>query len=338
MDPVTHGLIGASAAQSFAKKEKLHFAALVGAVSAMLPDLDILIDNASDPLLQLEFHRQFTHAFFFIPVGALITACLLWWFIKYKLTFRDTYFFSLIGMATAGLADTITSYGVQLFWPFADTRFAWSLISVFDPLFSLGIGIAVATAFYKKECIFARAAFGWMVLYLLFGWAQQQKAKSVVQELANQRNHEIKQLSVKPTIANELLWSTRYVSSDTLYADGVRLLPFAKPDIYEGESVALLNWQQQYSDLHGTILYNDIARFNELSNGILVAHPDFNQVIGDGRYAMLPTSIKPLWGIKIDTTNPRQHVKFNTYRDANSKIRTTFKRMLLGDNNLISQD
>lgn len=331
MDPVTHGLIGASASQSFAKKEKLRYAALIGAAGAMLPDLDILIDSASDPLLQLEFHRQFTHSFLFMPVGALIFAGLLWWLVKKKLTFKETYIFSLLGIATAGVADTVTSYGVQLLWPFTDERFAWNLISVFDPLFSLGIGIAVAAAFYKKKRLFALAAFCWIGLYLLFGFAQQKRAEEVALELAKQRNHSIQQLIVKPTIANELLWSIRYVSSDTLYADGVRLLPFADPDLYEGNSVALLNWQQQYSHLRGTVLYKDIIRFNQLSNGILTAHPDSGQAIGDGRYAMLPTSVKPLWGIKIDTTSPGQHVVFNTYRSNSSKVRKIFKDMLLGN-------
>lgn len=331
MDPVTHGLIGASASLSFADKDQTYFATLLGAAGAMLPDLDILIDSASDPLLQLEFHRQFSHSFLFIPVGALIVAALLWWLVKKKLTFKETYSFSLLGIATAGLADTITSYGVQLFWPFTDERFAWNLISVFDPLFSLGIAIAVITAIYKKKRIFAQFAFVWIVLYLLFGMIQQQKAKNVAREIAEQRNHNIEQLIVKPTIGNELLWSIRYVSNDSLYAEGVRLLPFADPDIYEGESAALLNWQQQYSDFRGTVLYNDIARFAKLSKDILIAHPNADQVIGDGRYAMLPTSVKPLWGIKVDTTKPSQHVEFNTNRNASQEVLKTFKSMLLGD-------
>lgn len=330
MDPVTHGLIGASASQSFAKKDKLRFAALAGAGGAMLPDLDILIDSASDPLMQLEFHRQFTHSFLFAPLGALIVAGLLWWLVKKKLTFTETYLFSLLGIFTAGLADTITSYGVQLFWPFTDERFAWNLISVFDPLFSLGIGIAVAAALYKRKRIFALAVFCWIGLYLLFGYAQQKRAEAVALELAKHRDHSIQQLIVKPTIANELLWSIRYVSGDSLYADGVRLIPFAGADVYEGESAELLNWRERYSHLKGTTIYQDIGRFDDLSDGILITHPDSSQVIGDGRYAMLPTSIKPLWGIEIDTTNPNKHVDFNAYRDANAEVRQAFKNMLLG--------
>lgn len=330
MDPVTHGLIGASASLSFAKKENLGFAALAGAAGAMLPDLDVFIDSPSDPLLQLEFHRHFTHSFLFAPIGALIVVGVLWWFLKKQLSFGQTYLFSLLGILTAGLADTITSYGVQLLWPFTDERFAWNLISVFDPLFSLGIAIFVVTVLYKKNYLFARFAFVWISLYMFFGWSQQQRAETVAQSLAERRNHSIQYLIVKPTIANELLWSIRYVSSDTLYADGVWLLPFTSADIYEGESAPLLNWRDQYSQLKSTTLYEDISRFDRLSGGILITHPDSNNVIGDGRYAMLPTSIEPLWGIEVDTVKPNQHVSFNTYRDAGAPVRQIFKDMLFG--------
>lgn len=331
MDPVTHGLIGASAAQSFADKQKIRTLSLVGFVSAILPDLDVLITNASDPLLNLEYHRQFSHAFVFIPAGALIAAGLTWWFVRKRLSFKQTYLFSLLGYGTAGLADTFTSYGVQLLWPFTDERYSWNLISVFDPLFSIGIIIAVGFAFYKRNRLFAWIGLGWIAFYLLFGYTQYQKAKDVVFNLAQQRGHQIEQLIVKPTIANELLWSVRYTHDGSLYADGVRLLPFTSPIIYKGTSANLLHWQQAYASFSGTTMYNDIRRFSTLSNGILITHPDHPGVIGDGRYALLPTSVSPLWGIKADTLQPDQHVEFNTYRDVTPGIRTQFKNMLLGN-------
>ena len=37
-------------------------AAIVGAVAGLIPDLDVLISDANDPLLQLEMHRQFSHS------------------------------------------------------------------------------------------------------------------------------------------------------------------------------------------------------------------------------------------------------------------------------------
>jgi inner membrane protein len=330
MDPVTHGLIGGTLSGSFSDRQYLRPAALLGATAAMLPDLDVLIDSASDPLLQLEYHRQFSHSLFLAPVIALIATALWWWLIKKNMSFRQAYVFSLAGAATAGLADVFTSYGVQLFWPFATTLYSWNLISVFDPLFSLGLVIALAFAVYLKHRGAARYGIGWLTIYLAFAIGQQMRAQNVADSLAHQRNHHPKKVIVKPTIANELLWSIRYVNGDTLYADGVRLMPFADPLIYEGSSAPLLNWEVRFEELKGRTLYDDIVRFDALSNGVLIKHPNHENVIGDGRYAMLPTSVEPLWGIEIDTTSPGRHVEFRTFRDAPAKVRNRFLNMLLG--------
>ncbi len=330
MDPVTHGLIGAATSQSFAPKEKLRAAALLGAAGGMLPDLDVLIDSSSDPLMQLEFHRQFTHALVFIPVGALIVTGLLWWLVRNQLTFRETYLFSLLGIATAGFVDVFTSYGVQLLWPLTDTRFALNLVSVFDPLFSLGLLLGVGITTYSEKNSYRRAGLGWVGVYLLFALTQQQKAEIAGQKLAVQRNHFTEQLIVKPTIGNSILWSVRYISGGRLYADGVHINPFGNVKAYRGESAELLRWRQQYSDIKGTVLYKDIRRFAQLSDNILVKHPDHPNVIGDGRYSMLPTTIEPLWGIKVDTAKPARHVEFNTYRELSPEIQDTFFNMVLG--------
>lgn len=328
MDPFTHGLIGASASQSFADKRSFRAAAFIGLASAMLADLDIFLGSTSDPLLNLELHRQFTHSLVFIPVGALIATFLLWWFVKKYLTVKETYLFSLAGYATAGIMDAFTSYGVLLFWPFTNARYSLDIISVFDPFFSIGVIAFAGMAFYKRKQLFAWLALGWAALYLLFGFTQQRKAVEVARQLAQQNQHEINQLIVKPTIANNWLWSIRYTTNDSLHAAGVKLLPFTEPEIFSGGEAALLNWQEEYKSFQGTTLYNDIDRFSELSKGVLIQHPNHEQVIGDGRYSMLPTTLSPLWGIEVDTTNPNQHVQFGTYRDTSKEVREAFLDML----------
>jgi inner membrane protein len=328
MDPITHGLIGATASQSFADKRTFRAAALTGLASAMLADLDVFLSSTSDPLLNLELHRQFTHSIVFIPVGALVATILLWMFVKKYLTLKETYLFSLAGYATAGITDVFTSYGVQLFWPFTDTRVSLDIISVFDPFFTLGVIAFTGMAFYKRKQLYAWLTLGWIALYFLFGFSQQRKATQVAQQLAEANNQEITQLIIKPTIANQWLWSIRYVADDQLHAAGVKLIPFAEPVIYDGESAPLLQWEQEFNHLQGTTLFNDIARFSKLSDGVLIWHPNHKNVIGDGRYSMLPTTLSPLWGIEIDTTNTNQHVEFGTYRDASEEVREAFLEML----------
>ncbi|NGP88855.1 metal-dependent hydrolase [Fodinibius halophilus] len=330
MDPVTHGLIGASATQSISSKKEHRYAAISGLLAAMLADLDILISDSSDPLLNIELHRQFSHSIIFIPFGALITAGLLWWFMRDKLPFKRLYLFSLLGYATSGITDSLTSYGTKLLWPFLDERFSWNIISVFDPLFSIGVLTAVGLAFYYRNRKSAQLAWAWIFIYLLFGMLQHERGQSIAQELSSKRNHKIERLVVKPTIANTLLWSIRYEANDTLYADGVHLMPFTKATIYEGNAAPMLDWQEKYDSYRGTTLYKDIKRFNTLSDGYLIQHPRHSNIIGDGRYALLPTAINPLWGIEVDTTNTAEHTPFKTFRNPTPKVRTTFIDMLLG--------
>ncbi|GAL32009.1 integral membrane protein [Vibrio maritimus] len=41
-------------------------AGALGLLSGLAPDIDVLIRSSHDPLLFLEFHRQFTHSLLFI--------------------------------------------------------------------------------------------------------------------------------------------------------------------------------------------------------------------------------------------------------------------------------
>lgn len=328
MDPVTHGLVGATCAQCVSDKETFKIASLVGFLSALAPDADVFFGSSSDPLLTLELHRQFTHSLVFIPIGALIIATPLWLFLRNKINFKTTYFLSLTGYATAGVMDYITSYGVVLFWPFITTRFDLSIVSVFDPIFTLGILVFVAFALFKKQKMYSFLALCWMLIYLGFAGIQKSRVQNTANEFLSKSGNEI---IIKPTIGNQILWSIRYKDNEDVCTMGVRAGLFSSPTIYEGECSPLLNWMEEYNSFEGSVLYNDIQRFSELSEGYLVQHPDYTNVIGDARYSMLPTTISPLWGIKVDTNKTEQHVSFDSYRDTSEEIREAFKNMVFGN-------
>ena len=135
MDPLTQGIVGATAAQSFSKVNRLLLISIIGFLAGLAPDIYIFIRSVNDPLLFLEFHRQFTHSIVFIPIGGLICALVFYHLFakKNNLSFRNTYIFSTIGYGSHGIIDTCTTYGTQLFWPFSDERLAWNTISVIDP-------------------------------------------------------------------------------------------------------------------------------------------------------------------------------------------------------------
>ena len=115
MDPISQGAIGAAlATATHTRRKKMLTVALLGMLAGMAPDLDVLMQSPTDPLLFLEYHRQFSHSLVFIPIGALLVAWPLFKFFARKvLTWRETYLACLAGYATHGLLDACTSYGTQ---------------------------------------------------------------------------------------------------------------------------------------------------------------------------------------------------------------------------------
>ena len=98
MDPISQGTFGGVFSQFFSSKKKLTVATVIGIISGLAPDLDVFIKSSYDPLLSLEYHRQFTHSFIFIPFGALIVTLFTYYFVKKYVTFfvyliNQTYIF-----------------------------------------------------------------------------------------------------------------------------------------------------------------------------------------------------------------------------------------------------
>src|SRR5688500_16829509 len=145
MDPLSHVLLGAASGLAIARGER-RLAALAGAAAALLPDADVLIGSDTDPLLTLEYHRQFTHAFVAAPVGALLVAAALWLLLRGRAGLTQLYWPALAGYLSALLLDACTSYGTQLLWPFTDRRFAASVVAVVDPVVTLVLLATVITA------------------------------------------------------------------------------------------------------------------------------------------------------------------------------------------------
>jgi len=149
MDPISQGTVGAVFAQSTANKNNIAKIGAIGFLAGVAPDLDVLIRSSTDPVLFLEYHRQFTHSLFFIPLGALIVSALVFPLVKKTLNFKTTYLASFLGYATHGLLDACTSYGTLLFWPFSNERVTWNNISIVDPILTIPAIIFLAMAVKK---------------------------------------------------------------------------------------------------------------------------------------------------------------------------------------------
>ena len=329
MDVLSQAVLGASLSQSFAKdKSKQLSALLIGALAGMAPDLDVLIYSSDDPILFLEFHRQFTHSLFFIPFGALLCTLVLYPFIKNKLIFSQIYLFSFLGFATHGLLDACTSYGTQLFWPFSDQRISWSIVSIVDPFFTIPIVIGIVFAVYRSNRLFARIAFIFAVIFLSLGLIQKQRAENALYTLAQQRGHQTERVLVKPSFGNRHVWKLIYEYNGRYYVDAVKLLWQAQ--IVSGTSIQKLNIKRDFPWLaENSQQAKDIERFRWFSDDFLAVNSQDPNVIVDMRYSFLPNQIKLMWGIELSQQKIESaHANFITNNKLSTRTRQQFIKLL----------
>ena len=325
MDPVSQGVLGAAAAQALARPRQVAVAGVLGAVAGMAPDLDVLIRSSEDPLLFLEFHRQFTHSLVFIPIGAALCAAVLFPFVRRLCRVREVYLYCILGYATHGLLDGCTSYGTQLYWPFSNYRVAWNNISIVDPLFTLPVLVLVVLAACRGRVALARTACVWAMLYLAVGLVQRDRAEAAGYAIARARDHAPVFVEAKPAFASLLLWKTIYEHAGRYYVDAVRA--GATLVHFPGQSAAKLVLARDLPWLDPrTQQARDLERFRWFSQDHLALDPRNPDEVIDIRYSMLPDRIDPLWGIRLDPAAPSD--AFSRFVTQRSFARDDRDRML----------
>lgn len=333
MDPVTQGVFGSLFAQAGARRRDMRPAAFAGFVAGLAPDLDVLIRSPSDSLLAIEYHRHFTHALSFAPVLATLTALVLWPVMRRwqpDAGFARLWLWTLLGVASHGLLDAMTSYGTRLFWPFSDWRVAWHAVSVIDPLFTLPVASLLGIGLWRRRPAFALAAAAWAAIYLSAGLIQQQRAEQQVRAWAAEAGIEARRVIAKPSFANLLVWRGLVDDGHDLHALALRLPPWGRPRIWPGASV------ERYSGsfVADRRLAQDFERFRHFSDDWL-AHDarhdrDGRQFVGDFRYAIDPAGDRALWGILIQPDDPARPAEFIRTSRVTEQDREAFLARLAG--------
>jgi inner membrane protein len=329
MDPITQGTVGAAFAQSTANKNNILRIGVIGFLAGLAPDLDVLIRSSNDPILFLEYHRQFSHSLFFIPFGSLIVALLIFPLVKKSMSLKTVYIASFLGYATHGLLDACTSYGTQLFWPFSNERVTWNNISIVDPLFTIPILILVGTAIKTRKKLFSFFAIGWATFYLSLGFVQYERALSTAIELAHSRGHNAERLTLKPSFGNLILWKSIYQHEEKFYVDAIRTV--RSSTWCSGENIRMFDYQYHLPSLDkDSQQRKDIERFRWFSQDYLGFDKEEN-LVTDVRYSMIPNKIAPMWGLVIDDQKDiNEHAIWWTSRSLDQSQLDLFKGMLSG--------
>ncbi|HVV67506.1 MAG TPA: metal-dependent hydrolase [Gammaproteobacteria bacterium] len=315
MDVLTHAFLGAAAAQSATGKALGKKSVWVGAIAGTLPDLDILIHSSQDPTLFLIYHRNFTHALAFIILGGLIAGLIsLILFKNLRQKWRYVFLATIVAYATHGLLDTATSYGTMLLWPFSDRRIAWDLIAIVDPLFTLILIIGVIVAYQWQSRWPALIAIGCCLLYLGFAGFQHNRALTVQQQLAEERNQVITKGRAMPKLGHVFGYHSVYISGNRVYLDEIATPLFSSAYAISGISVSLFCEQCMSATLvRNETLFHDFTVYAWFTDGYMTALSQRPLVVGDLRYVKTLTPLKTLWAIEFPLNNPRRkHVYWHS--------------------------
>lgn len=295
MDPLTHALAGATLAWVATGRQLGRRALAIGAVAALLPDADVLIRSAADPLLAIEHHRGFTHSLLFVPFGGL-AAALPFCIRRDRARWRWTVMAAILAYASHAFLDAATTYGTQLFWPFSRVRVGLDIISIIDPLFTLVVLIGVIASFMRRRAI-ATVALTLAAVWLAVGFVQRERAGAAQTRLASERGDPLTRGAVFPTVGNTVVWRSIYETGGTLRIDRIRVpwfghamyatvtsVPLASPDAIRGDPRLL----------------RDFNRFAWFSDGWIARAPADPSIIGDARYSLRADRYEPVWGIRFD--------------------------------------
>lgn len=311
MDPVTQGVLGATAALLVANKKQTTRAAITGCLGGLAADADIIIKSTTDPLLALEYHRQFTHSLVFIPIGGLLVALLLWAVFFRRHALLPIYLYATAGYATHALLDACTSYGTLLLWPFSLERFAWDSISIIDPLITLPLLVGVILCCLKHTKVPVYCAASFFALYLSFGFVQQQRALDATYTLAQQNGHSVVRARAMPTLANLIVWRSLYEADGKYYVNAIRVSLLGKVKVFAGERIEKLDMQRDFPLIkEQSTQYLDVERFAWFAQGWLVRDPNHDNAVSDLRYSPKSDSTQSLWRIEFDSENPEHHVQY----------------------------
>ena len=154
MDSITQAVLGGAIGESYLGNKIGKKGAIVGAIVATIPDLDVILYLFYDKFEMLSIHRGFSHSIMFSIIGSILIAYILSklkWFQKIK--FVSLFIFSWLCLFTHMLLDTFTAYGTQLFLPFSNKRLGFDSINVVDPIYTIPLicGLVLSLWIYKSE-------------------------------------------------------------------------------------------------------------------------------------------------------------------------------------------
>ncbi|MBL7794737.1 MAG: metal-dependent hydrolase [Saprospiraceae bacterium] len=142
---------------------------------------------------------------------------------------------------THPLLDACTTYGTQLFQPFASTRVSLNNISVVDPLYTLPFLLFVLAALFMTRNSSRRRIINWVGIglssaYMLFTFYNKWRVDQIFEKSLHEHGIAYNRMMAMPTIFNNILWQG-VAEGDTAYYRGMYSLLDKQPRVLEFDTI-----------------------------------------------------------------------------------------------------
>jgi inner membrane protein len=224
MDSLTHTLTGGVIAKAIDDEKLGNWGTVAGLAAGFFPDTDFVL-GLFDRQFYIQYHRDFTHSLFLIPVYAFV---LSWLFTKLS---RRPYLWRfykicLPVLVSHVLLDLFTSYGTMIFSPLFETRVSWDLVFIIDLVFSGIIALPfLINLFWKKNVRWLyRGSLIGLAVYVLFCWSQHHRAIQVAEIFSQDLKEKVIQVAALPQPLSPFRWANYVETRTTVYQGFVDFL------------------------------------------------------------------------------------------------------------------
>jgi len=213
MDSLTQLTLGAAVGEAVAGKKAGNKAIFWGAIAGTIPDLDVIAGNFMSTVDAMAFHRSITHSITFALIVSPVFGFLLKKiYSKLNISWQRWSLLFFLGFFTHTLLDCFTTWGTQLLWPFADTRFAFKSIFVIDPLYTLPLLITTIWLMFLSKSRSKRRTLNIIgislsSLYLLLTLLAKHQANQVFEASFAREDMKIERFATRPSPLNIILWT-----------------------------------------------------------------------------------------------------------------------------------
>lgn len=304
MDSITQVVLGVATSEVGFRRKLGKRANWLAAASALLPDLDFIIQRFAGEWGFMTVHRGLSHSFLFSLLAPFPLAWLFWRKSKPDRNYWSFWACSFVAIFSHLLLDLCTSYGTKVLLPFSNHRFAWNFISVIDLVYSsililtlIGCGAARKRGGVRWGPWIALAGFVLSTGYIGVGAGNHARAVKITERTAEGIGENPVRVEAYPRIGTVFVWRAVAETKDAFLVGRISFL--RDSDLHLRRLPKELNrWAIQASK-HPKVQEYKVFAMGMLRPILVEGEDGWIIEFDDMRYALPTDNTRSIWSAQV---------------------------------------